>query len=353
MNNTIVEVQNLVKYFPVRTGVLFGRTIGDVKAVDDISFGVSQGETFALVGESGCGKTTVANLILKLLDPTSGDILFQGKSLKEASGAETREYRKSVQAVLQDPYGALNPRMRVGHIIGEPLEVHGYSRTERNRRVQDALRAVGLPETSESQFPHEFSGGQRQRIGVARALTLEPTLIILDEPVSNLDVSIRSQVLNLLKDIQAQRGISYILITHDLATVEHMSHRIAVMYLGKLVELAGAEEVCDDPAHPYTASLVAAATPPGRTPPWRIPIVGEVPSALDTPSGCAFHPRCAYAMPTCREVTPPLTQLPNGRWVACHLYPDHIGSIDKSAAPPAPELEDTITQDSTPEADPV
>ena len=353
MNDSLVEVRNLVKYFPVRTGVLLGRTIGDVKAVDDISFGVSQGETFALVGESGCGKTTVANLILKLLDPTSGDILFQGKSLKEASGAETREYRKSVQAVLQDPYGALNPRMRVGHIIGEPLEVHGYSRTERNRRVQDALRAVGLPETSESQFPHEFSGGQRQRIGVARALTLEPTLIILDEPVSNLDVSIRSQVLNLLKDIQEERGISYILITHDLATVEHMSHRIAVMYLGKLVELAGAEEVCDDPAHPYTASLVAAATPPGRTPPWQIPIVGEVPSALQTPSGCAFHPRCAYAMPTCREVTPPLTQLPNGRWVACHLYPDHIGSIDKSAAPPAPELEDTITQDSTPEADPV
>ena len=351
MNNQVVEVRNLIKYFPVRTGVLFGRTIGDVKAVDDISFGVSQGETFALVGESGCGKTTVANLILKLLDPTSGDILFQGKSLNRASGAETREYRKSVQAVLQDPYGALNPRMRVGHIIGEPLEVHGYTRTEKNRRVQDALRAVGLPETSESQFPHEFSGGQRQRIGVARALTLEPTLILLDEPVSNLDVSIRSQVLNLLKDIQEQRGISYILITHDLATVEHMSHRIAVMYLGKLVELAGAEQVCDEPAHPYTASLVAAATPPGRTPPWQIPIVGEVPSALETPSGCAFHPRCAYAMPICREVTPSLTQLPDGRRVACHLYPDHIGSIDKSAAPPAPE--DTITQDSTPETDPV
>lgn len=353
MNNHIVEVQNLVKYFPVRTGVLMGRKIGDVKAVDDISFAVSQGETFALVGESGCGKTTVANLILKLLDPTSGDILFQGKSLKGASGAETREYRKSVQAVLQDPYGALNPRMRVGHIIGEPLEVHGYSKSERDRRVQDALSAVGLPETSESQFPHEFSGGQRQRIGVARALTLEPTLILLDEPVSNLDVSIRSQVLNLLKDIQEQRGISYILITHDLATVEHMSHRIAVMYLGKLVELAGAEQVCDEPAHPYTASLVAAATPPGRTPPWQIPIVGEVPSALETPSGCSFHPRCAYAMPICREVTPSLALIPDGRQVACHLYPDHIGSIDKSAAPPAPELEDTITQDSTPEADPV
>ena len=353
MNSTIVEVRNLVKYFPVRTGVIMGRTLGNVKAVDDISFAVSPGETFALVGESGCGKTTVANLILKLLDPTSGEIFFQGKSLKGASGAEIREYRRSVQAVLQDPYGALNPRMRVGHIIGEPLEVHGYSKSERNRRVQDALRAVGLPETSESQFPHEFSGGQRQRIGVARALTLEPTLIILDEPVSNLDVSIRSQVLNLLKDIQDERGISYILITHDLATVEHMSHRIAVMYLGKLVELAGAEEVCDDPAHPYTASLVAAATPLGRTPPWQIPIVGEVPSALQTPSGCAFHPRCAYAMPICSQVTPPLSQLPNGRWVACHLYPDHIDSIDKSAPPPAPEIEDAITQEDTSKAAPL
>ena len=353
MHSQVVEVQNLVKYFPVKTGVLLGRTIGNVKAVDDISFGVSPGETFALVGESGCGKTTVANLILKLLEPTSGDILFQGKSLTHATGSETREYRKSVQAVLQDPYGALNPRMRVGHIIGEPLEVHGYGRSERNRRVTDALRAVGLPEASVSQFPHEFSGGQRQRIGVARALTLEPTLIILDEPVSNLDVSIRSQVLNLLKDIQDERGISYILISHDLASVEHMSHTIGVMYLGKMVELGHAEEICSDPSHPYTASLVAAATPPGRTPTWQTPIVGELPSALETPSGCAFHPRCAYAMPICSQDTPPLTQLPNGRRVACHLYPDHIGSIDKSAPPPAPQLLDPITQDDTPEPEPL
>ena len=353
MNSPVVEVRNLVKYFPVRTGVLLGRTIGYVKAVDDISFGVSQGKTFALVGESGCGKTTVANLILKLLDPTSGEVLFQGKSLTRATGSETKQYRKSVQAVLQDPYGALNPRMRVGHIIGEPLEVHGYSKSERNRRVKDALKSVGLPETSESQFPHEFSGGQRQRIGVARALTLEPTLIVLDEPVSNLDVSIRSQVLNLLKDIQDERGISYILISHDLATVEHMSHTIGVMYLGKLVEVADAEQVCNDPAHPYTASLVAAATPPGRTPPWQIPIVGEVPSALQTPSGCAFHPRCAYAMPICSQVTPTLNQLPNGRSVACHLYPDHIGSIDKSAPPPAPQLPDPAPGNAKPVADPL
>jgi oligopeptide/dipeptide ABC transporter ATP-binding protein len=352
MNNTVIEVQNLVKYFPVRTGVIVGRTIGNVKAVDDISFGVSQGETFALVGESGCGKTTVANLILKLLDPTSGDILFQGKSLNKASSAEIRQYRRSVQAVLQDPYGALNPRMRVGHIIAEPLEVHGYSRSERKRLVQEALRAVGLPETSETQFPHEFSGGQRQRIGVARALTLEPALIILDEPVSNLDVSIRSQVLNLLKDLQEQRGISFILISHDLASVEHMSHRIGVMYLGKLVELGSAQQICDDPAHPYAASLVAASTPPNRTPPWQIPIIGEVPSAMDTPSGCPFHPRCVYAMPTCMEVTPSLTQLPDGRTVACHLYPDHIGSIDKHAELPAARLFEPETEDGGTEAAP-
>ncbi|MFQ6026136.1 MAG: ABC transporter ATP-binding protein [Dehalococcoidia bacterium] len=352
MNNHVVEARNLVKYFPVKSGLIFGRTIGYVQAVNDVSFVVQSGETFALVGESGCGKTTIANLILKLLEPTSGEILFQGKSLNDLTAAETTEYRKSVQAVLQDPYGALNPRMRVGHVIGEPLEVHGFSRSERNRKIKDALRAVGLPETSDTQFPHEFSGGQRQRIGVARALTLEPTLMILDEPVSNLDVSIRSQVLNLLKDIQDERGISYILISHDLASVEHMSHTIGVMYLGKLVELGGAEEICSDPSHPYTASLVAAATPVGRTPNWQIPIVGEVPSALETPSGCAFHPRCAYAMPVCSQDTPPLTQLPNGRWVACHLYPDHIGSIDKSTPPPAPQQLDPILQDDESEANP-
>ena len=353
MNNTVVEIRNLVKHFPVKTGVIMGRTIGNVKAVDDISFGVSQGETFALVGESGCGKTTVANLILKLLDPTSGDILFRGKSLDRASGSEIRQYRKSVQAVLQDPYGALNPRMRVGHIVGEPLEVHGYGRSERTRLVRDALRSVGLPETSDSQFPHEFSGGQRQRIGVARALTLEPSLIVLDEPVSNLDVSIRSQVLNLLKDVQDQRGISFILISHDLASVEHMSHRIGVMYLGKLVELGGAEQICDDPAHPYSASLVAASTPPGRTPPWQIPIVGEVPSAMETPSGCAFHPRCIYAMPVCSQVAPSLTKLPDGREVSCHLYPDHIGSIDKSASLPGLEFTTSTIGDGGPEVRPV
>ena len=331
MNESIIEVRNLVKYFDLKSGFILGKSIGSIRAVDQISFNVNRGETFAIVGESGCGKTTVANLILKLLEPTSGEILFRGKSLNDMTSNDEREYRRSVQTVLQDPYGALNPRMRIGHIVGEPMEVHGYSRSERKRRIIEALRAVGLPESSESQFPHEFSGGQRQRIGIARALTLEPDLIILDEPVSNLDVSIRSQVLNLLKDIQDDRQISFILISHDLASVEHMSHTIGVMYLGKLVEVGDAQEICREPGHPYTASLVAAATPPGIAPPWQTPIIGEVPSALQVPGGCAFHPRCPYAFPLCEEGLPVPYQLSERRWVSCNLYPDHIGLVDKTA----------------------
>ena len=329
--DVIIESRNAVRHFIIKTGLLNSRAAGVVRAVDDISFTIHGGETFALVGESGCGKSTMANLILKLLDPTSGEILYRGASLADMSAQDTRNYRRNVQAVLQDPYGALNPRMRVGHIIGEPLEVHGVGRGDREERVAGALRSVGLPEWVQSQFPHEFSGGQRQRIGVARALTLNPDLIVLDEPVSSLDVSIRSQVLNLLKDIQDERGISYILISHDLASVEHMSHTIAVMYLGKLVELGDAELTCSQPQHPYTASLVAAATPPGTTPNWPIPIVGEVPSALETPSGCSFHPRCPYAMPICSQEVPELSPTEDGRMVACHLYPDEIKKIDKQA----------------------
>ena len=339
--DVIVEARNAVKHFVIKTGLMNSRTAGIVRAVDDVSFAIHENETFALVGESGCGKSTMANLILKLTDPTSGDILFRGASLAEMSPQETREYRRSVQAVLQDPYGALNPRMRVGHIIGEPLEVHGVGKGDREERVAEALRSVGLPPWVQTQFPHEFSGGQRQRIGVARALTLNPDLIVLDEPVSSLDVSIRSQVLNLLKDIQDERGISYILISHDLASVEHMSHTIAVMYLGKLVELGDAELTCSQPQHPYTASLVAAATPPGTTPAWPIPIVGEVPSALETPSGCSFHPRCPYAMPICRQEVPGLQETSDGRMVSCHLYPDEINTIDKQAPVAAPASQET------------
>ena len=336
----IVEARNAVKHFEVRTGLMNSRSAGIVRAVDDVTFAVHENETFAIVGESGCGKSTMANLILKLLDPTSGDILYRGTSLTTMSTQETRNYRRNIQAVLQDPYGALNPRMRVGHIIGEPLEVHGTGKAEREERVTEALQSVGLPHWVRTQFPHEFSGGQRQRIGVARALTLNPDLIILDEPVSSLDVSIRSQVLNLLKDIQDERGISYILISHDLASVEHMSHTIGVMYIGKLVEMGDAVLTCEEPLHPYTASLVAAATPPGTTPGWPIPIVGEVPSALEIPSGCSFHPRCPYAMPICSQVTPELSPTEDGRMVACHLYPDEIRNIDKQAAVQLADAED-------------
>lgn len=327
----LLEVKNLRKYFPIEAGVL-RRKVGFVKAVDEVSFRIFSGETFSLVGESGSGKSTVANLVLKLLEPTAGDIFFQGHSLREMSRELFYEYRRSLQAVFQDPYGALSPRMRVGAIVSEPLEVHGYSKSERTRRVSEALRGVGLHESSVDRYPHEFSGGQRQRIGIARALVLEPKLIVLDEPVSSLDVSIRSQVLNLLINIQHERRISYFLISHDLATVEHMSNTTGVMYLGKLVEIAESSALCSDPYHPYTASLVAAATPPTRQPPWLIPLTGDVPSMLDLPTGCAFHPRCPYAMSVCKQDQPILTEVRPNRFVACHLYPDHIRAIDKAGS---------------------
>jgi oligopeptide transport system ATP-binding protein len=327
MSELLLEVHDLAKHFPITRGLLKGTLAGYVKAVDGVAFGVHAGETFAIVGESGCGKTTLANLLLGLLTPTSGEILLQGRPISQLSAAEFMAYRRSVAAVFQDPYGALNPRMRVGDIVAEPLEIHRYARTKRRSRVREVLRAVGLPDGSERRFPHEFSGGQKQRIGIARALALEPQLIVLDEPVSSLDVSIRSQILNLLKDLQQDLGISYLLISHDLATVEHMSDRIGVMYLGKLVEVGRAKQVCRQPKHPYTATLVAAATPPGQAPPWAIPIVGEVPTLLETPSGCGFHPRCPYAMPVCRRVMPSLVAVADHWRVACHLYPDVIDQI--------------------------
>ena len=322
MTEALLEVRDLVKHFPVTRGVLRGKQIGTVKAVDGLSFTIQPGETFAIVGESGCGKTTLANLILSLMPPTRGDILLRGQPISRLSPEALMLYRKSVTAVFQDPYSALNPRMRIGDIVTEPMAIHGYPRHIRQQRLQEVLRAVGLSAESAQRFPHEFSGGQRQRIGIARALVLQPPLVILDEPVSSLDVSIRSQILNLLKDLQAEFGISYLLISHDLATVEHMSDWIGVMYLGKLVEIGHAKTICSQPRHPYTATLVAAATPPGRTPPWTLPIVGEVPHGLDIPSGCAFHPRCPYAQPTCRTLTPALATVAAQRQVACHLYTD-------------------------------
>jgi oligopeptide/dipeptide ABC transporter ATP-binding protein len=322
MTKALLEVRGLTKHFPVKRGLLRGKTVGYVRAVEDVSFTIHAGETFAIVGESGCGKTTLANLILGLLEPTRGTILLRDQSLAQLSTADFTAYRRSVAAVFQDPYGALNPRMRVGDIITEPLEIHGYTRPQRQQRLQEVLQVVGLPAGSAHRFPHEFSGGQRQRIGIARALALQPDLIVLDEPVSSLDVSIRSQILNLLKDLQRQLGVSYLLISHDLATVEHMSTWIGVMYVGKLVEVGRAREVCGQPRHPYTATLVAAATPPGRTPPWNLPLVGEVPHGLEIPSGCAFHPRCPYVLPACHQTPPPLRAIEAQRGVACYLYPE-------------------------------
>jgi oligopeptide/dipeptide ABC transporter ATP-binding protein len=329
MSEILLETRDLSKHFPIQSGFLRGKTIGYVKAVDEVSFQICKGETFSLVGESGCGKTTAASLILLLQEPTAGDVSFRNMSMTELSPSERKAYTREVQAVFQDPYGALNPRMRVGSIISEPMEVHGFKRSERQQRVMEALKAVELLDGSEKKFPHEFSGGQRQRIGIARALTMDPALIVLDEPVSNLDVSIRSQILNLLKDIQEERGLSYLLISHDMASVEYMSHHIGVMYLGRLVEVGESEDVTHRPLHPYTATLVAAATPPGRAPAWQLPITGEVPSPLDMPSGCAFHTRCPYAMDICKEVRPTLIEIESQRRVACHLYPDHIDSIDR------------------------
>jgi len=322
MTKPLLEVRDLTKHFAIKRSLWRGQAASYVRAVEDVSFTIGEGETFAIVGESGCGKTTLANLILGLLQPTQGTILLRDQSLAQLSAADFTAYRRSVAAVFQDPYGALNPRMRIGDIITEPLEIHGVARQERQQRLHDVLQAVGLPADSARRYPHEFSGGQRQRIGIARALTLQPDLIVLDEPVSSLDVSIRSQILNLLKDLQRTLGISYLLISHDLATVEHMSTWIGVMYLGKMVEVGRAREVCGQPKHPYTATLVAAATPPGRTPPWDIAIVGEVPHGLDIPRGCAFHPRCPYALPACHQIPPPLQALAAQREVACYLYPD-------------------------------
>jgi oligopeptide/dipeptide ABC transporter ATP-binding protein len=317
----VLEAVGLSKHFRAKRG-LFGVDRGTVRAVDGVSFAIESGKTLGVVGESGCGKTTTAKLVLGLEDPTGGQIRFEGKDLQEMDPAGRRHYRKSVQAVFQDPFASLNPRMRVGAIIAEPLITNEVlSADETRKRIAELLDLVGLPERAADLFPHEFSGGQRQRIAIARALSLSPRLIVLDEPVSALDVSIRAQILNLLRDLQAELGLSYLFIAHDLAAVAHMSHTILVMYLGKIVESGDAKTLARTPKHPYTEALFSAALP--SHPDERhedIVLVGEVPSPLNPPSGCRFHPRCPQAMPRCGQEEPQLVTF-DRNLVACHLYP--------------------------------
>jgi oligopeptide/dipeptide ABC transporter ATP-binding protein len=317
---TLLEAHDLAKHFPVRSG-LFSKVHGAVRAVDGVSFAIEPGRTLGVVGESGCGKSTTAKLVLKLEEPTGGEIRFDGHSLQSLDAEGIRRYRKSVQAVFQDPYASLSPRMRVGSIIAEPLVTNEkLPKGEARKRVAHLLERVGLPERAAELFPHEFSGGQRQRIAIARALALSPRLVVLDEPVSALDVSIRAQILNLLVDLQRDLGLAYLFIAHDLAAVAHMSHFIAVMYLGKIVEYGPAKAVAADPKHPYTQALFAAALPAHPDDKRdEIILTGEVPSPINPPAGCRFHPRCPHVMDRCATEVPSLG-MALGREVACHLY---------------------------------
>jgi oligopeptide/dipeptide ABC transporter ATP-binding protein len=316
----VLEAAGLTKHFNARRG-MFGGSRGVVRAVDDISFAIESGRTLGVVGESGCGKTTTAKLVLGLEAPTSGCIRFEGRDLRSLDPAGRRLYRRSVQAVFQDPFASLSPRMRISDIIAEPLVTNEtVTQADVRKRVLRLLDLVGLPERSADLFPHEFSGGQRQRIAIARALALSPRLVVLDEPVSALDVSIRAQILNLLRDLQEELGLSYLFIAHDLAAVAHMSHTVVVMYLGKIVEMGDAQTLARNPKHPYTAALFSAALP--SHPDERrdeIILPGEVPSPLNPPSGCRFHPRCPHALPMCGQQEPMLQQI-DDRIVACHLY---------------------------------
>ena len=322
MTAPLLEVKGLKKYFPVSTGSLLNRRTGWVKAVEEVDFAILPGETLGIIGESGCGKTTTAKLILLQEQPTDGSIHFGGEDVLAMRGDALMRYRRSVQVVFQDPYSSLSPRMRVGSIISEPLEIHTtMSRSEIRLRVAEVLELVGLQPDVADLFPHEFSGGQRQRIAIARALATNTRLIVLDEPVSALDVSIRAQIMNQLEHLQATLKVSYLFIGHDLAGVAHISHRIAVMYLGQLVEMAEATELCEHPLHPYTQALLVAALPAHPDDKReRLALAGEVPSALAPPAGCRFHTRCPHAMPRCSEEMPVRKAIAPDHLVACHLY---------------------------------
>ena len=320
----LLEVKELKKYFPVAGGGLFTKAIGHVKAVDGVSFGVRRGETFGLVGESGCGKSTIGKVLLRLQDATAGQVFFEGQDIMGLSPKEMRKLRRDMQIIFQDPYASLNPRMTVGEIVAEPLEIHGVVKgADKAKRVKNLLEVVGLASHHARRHPHEFSGGQRQRIGIARALALNPKMLVCDEPVSALDVSIQSQVINLLRDLQKELHLTYLFIAHDLSVVKHISKRVGVMYLGKMMEISTSDELYAHPLHPYTEALMSAIPIPDPTRQHdRIVLEGDVPSPINPPSGCRFHTRCRYSAQVgakCVTVEPPMTEVVPGHWVACHL----------------------------------
>jgi oligopeptide transport system ATP-binding protein len=325
---TLLEVKNLKMYFPVTSGIIFQRAVAHIKAVDDISFFVRRGETLGLVGESGCGKTTTGRCILQLYKPTGGSISFDGRELTGLSTRQMRGMRRQMQVIFQDPFSSLNPRMTAGNIIGEPLIVHGLvnNKAEYKDRVAELLQNVGLNPYMADRFPHEFSGGQRQRIGVARALSVDPQFIVCDEPVSALDVSIQAQIINLLEDLQERFDLTYLFIAHDLSVVRHISDRVAVMYLGRMVEIADRNDIYVNPLHPYTKALLSAVPIPDPVidaQRERIILSGEVPSPLNPPSGCVFHPRCPIAIDDCSRVIPDLREVEPGHWAACLRAPGY------------------------------
>jgi oligopeptide transport system ATP-binding protein len=325
-------------YFPIRRGLLIERVVGHVHAVDDITFQVKRGETLGLVGESGCGKSTTGRAVLQIYKPTAGEVVFDGKEITKATGKDLRMYRRNMQMIFQDPFASLDPRMTVGGIVSEPLEIHNLGKAkEREEKVREMLRIVGLNPYFANRYPHEFSGGQRQRIGVARALALEPEFIVCDEPISALDVSIQAQIINLLEELQQQYNLTYLFIAHDLAVVRHISDRVAVMYVGKIVELADRTELYEYPLHPYTRALLSAVPIPDpvvekrRS---RIILQGDVPSPVNPPSGCRFHPRCPFARADCSQSEPPLNEVRPGHMVACFYWKEVAERSDVSVPSP-------------------